>query len=134
MRMALGHFARVVALAAAAAAVAACDRGPTDAVRVAWSIDEGAGSSTSTRVRVSLLDRQRQPISGAALTLEGHMAHPGMAPLTSPATEASTGLYEGRLRFSMGGDWTLVVSGTLPDGTRLTREQRVEIRGAAPSS
>jgi hypothetical protein len=132
--MARGHLARVVVLAAAAAALAACDRTASDGVRVGWNIDEGTVSSTSTRVRVSLHNGRSLPISGAVLTLEGHMAHPGMAPLTSPAPETSAGLYEGGLRFSMGGDWTLVVSGTLPDGTRLVREQRIEIRGAAPAS
>jgi hypothetical protein len=76
-------------------------------------------------------------VSGARLRVEGHMAHPGMAPAVTDMTEAAAGRYEARLPLTMGGEWTLVVSGTLADGQRVTWEHRVSVEGAegaAPSA
>jgi hypothetical protein len=44
-----------------------------------------------------------------------------MSPYLADATEQGNGVYEAPVRFSMRGDWILVVDGTLPDGRRLTR-------------
>ena len=38
------------------------------------------------------------------------------------------GAYEAKLQFTMAGEWLLVVSGTLADGSRLTKETRVSVR------
>ena len=122
-----------LAIAIAACCVAsACFRGSPDPVAIAWSLTD-ANTTAATRVRVTLRD-SRGPLSGATLTLEGHMSHPGMAPLVAAVTETTAGVYEGHLRFTMTGDWTLVVTGSLPDGTRLTEQQRFEIRGAPPAA
>jgi len=53
------------------------------------------------------------------------MAHPGMAPVIAAATENEAGVYEATLELTMPGSWTIVASGTLPDGRRLTRSHNV---------
>jgi hypothetical protein len=42
-----------------------------------------------------------------------------MMPLVVVATERSEGLYEAELQFSMGGDWILIVEGSLSNGARV---------------
>jgi hypothetical protein len=124
--MGQGRFARVVAILGIACAAAACR--PTPAFDIAWAVDR-------TQVRVVLRNRvDGQPIRGARLTIEGHMTHPGMAPVLSTVRETGAGVYEAELPLTMAGDWTLVVSGALADGRRVTGEHRFEIASVAPPS
>jgi hypothetical protein len=102
-------------------------------VRIAWTLDPAPpAAGVPTLVRIAVTDRQGQPVSGARLRLEGHMSHPGMVPVVVDAGESSGGAYEGRLQFSMAGDWLLIVSGSLADGTRVT--EQLELPGVRPGA
>ena len=97
-----------------------------------WAIEPAPPvTGTETIAVITLQDEKKQPVRVATLQLEGHMAHPGMAPVTSGVTERADGTYESRLQFSMAGDWILVVTGELPDGRRIT--QRLELTGVRPA-
>jgi hypothetical protein len=76
---------------------------------------------TDTVGEVTLRDRSQQPVRGATLQIECHMSHPGMAPVIGQATERGEGVYQVPLRFSMTGEWIVIVKGTLPDGRRFDR-------------
>jgi hypothetical protein len=76
----------------------------------------------SATVEVTLRGRDGHAIDGATLEIEGHMAHPGMAPVIDTAVGRPGGVYAAPLSFSMAGDWVLFVSGHLADGRRI-REQ-----------
>lgn len=92
-------------------------------VRVVFDVGSDAASSrSSARVRFVIHDAAGRAVSGARLTLEGHMAHPGMEPVLTPAVEVSEGVYEARPEFTMTGDWSLTVSGTLRDGSRIVHD------------
>jgi hypothetical protein len=56
------------------------------------------------------------------------MSHPGMAPAIASATEREDGAYEAELQFTMPGDWTLLITGTLSNGRRV--EHRIDLRVA----
>jgi hypothetical protein len=71
-------------------------------------------------------------VTGARLRIEGHMAHPGMAPVVTDMTEREAGRYEAEVPLTMAGEWTLVVSGTLAGGARVTWEHRINVEGTAP--
>lgn len=49
------------------------------------------------------------------------MAHPGMAAIAGELRDRGDGTYDSRIRFSMAGDWVIIVNGELPDGTPITR-------------
>jgi nitrogen fixation protein FixH len=107
--------------------VAACNgRSTAEDFRITWALDPSAPStSTDTVVRLSIADRDQRPITGARLRLEAHMPHPGMAPVVTELTERGPGEFDARLRFTMAGDWSLVLTGVMPDGRRLTEQTRV---------
>lgn len=67
------------------------------------------------------LSEHGQPLAGAQLRVEGNMNHAGMQPSPARVEELGEGRYEARLEFTMGGDWFLLVEGTLADGRRLER-------------
>ena len=76
---------------------------------------------------VTLTDAGGRPVRGAAVKLEGNMNHAGMTPVFADATEKAPGQYQGRLEFSMGGDWFVLVNATLADGRKVSR--KVDVPG-----
>lgn len=99
---------------------AACTR-PAQArnLKFEWTLTPAAVSVGSARLQLRVLDAAGEPVRGAQLQIEAQMSHPGMAPLVFVATERSEGVYEAELQFSMGGDWLLVVEGSLSNGARV---------------
>ncbi len=101
--------------------VAACGSRDTGRdVRVSLVVDPvkpAVGSDTTVRVT---LDDGHGPLRGATVQVEAHMSHPGMAPLVVETRETAAGTYTARIPFSMAGEWTLVATGALPDGRRMT--------------
>ena len=84
-------------------------------------------TGVETTARLTVQDERGRAVRGARLRVEGFMSHPGMTPIVAPATEREDGRYEARVQFSMAGDWILVVTGDLGNGTRIT--EQVEVRG-----
>ena len=105
-----------------AGALAGCNDISTDSVAVTrWELDpQPPGVGVPTRAAVVLRDAHG-PVRGARLEVEAHMAHAGMTPVVVTTEEHDAGMYEGSIRFTMSGRWTLVASATMPDGTRVTR-------------
>jgi hypothetical protein len=106
---------------------------PAEAIRVSWTLDPSPPVVGGPIVaRLTLRDGDQKPITGARLRLEGLMSHPGMAPVTAAVIERGEGSYEAALRFTMAGDWVLVVTGQLPDGVPFKKQ--IEITGVRPGS
>ena len=76
----------------------------------------------ATLAEVKLRDAAGRPVRGATLQVEGHMSHPGMAPVIAAAVEQPDGGYLARLTPGMTGEWAFLISGALPDGTRIRTE------------
>jgi hypothetical protein len=55
------------------------------------------------------------------------MSHPGMRPEFGEAREIAAGRYQGRLDFTMAGDWVVLMRITLPGGQTL--ERPLEVKG-----
>jgi hypothetical protein len=106
---------------------------PLDAISVTWTLEPSPPIvGEPLTALLTLRDRDQKPITGARLRLEGVMSHPGMAPVTAAVIERGDGVYETALRFSMAGDWILIVTGDLPGGGQLKKQ--IEIAGVRPAS
>lgn len=110
-------------------ALAGCSRGGQDLADIKMDLDiqpqpPQLGLATMT---LTLDDIQGQPISGAAVVLEGNMTHAGMVPVLAQAAEVAPGLYRTELEFTMGGDWFILVRAELPDGRSL--ERKIDVPG-----
>jgi hypothetical protein len=130
----------LAAVLAALAALMAAGCGPR-AVRdvsqvpelvLAWSLSPAAPVVGPATLRLALTDvRAGRRLGGATIEVEEDMLHPGMAPILAVGREVAPGRYEADLRFSMAGDWVLLVDATLADGRPVHREIRV--RGVRPA-
>jgi hypothetical protein len=142
VRVASGAVARrltalvfTTAVLGAAAGCAGGGRGDagTEGIQARWEIEPAPPVVGSATVRVSLVGQDNRGVPGARLHFEGHMSHPGMAPVVTDAHDSGDGVYEASLRFTMAGDWVLVATGTLPGGERITRQiEVVGVRAGAP--
>ena len=70
-----------------------------------------------------------QPLKGAKIALEGNMNHAGMKPSFAVLAERDPGVYTGELEFTMGGDWFVLATVTLADGSRV--ERQIDVPGVA---
>jgi len=117
----------------AAGVSSGCTKPPVAAprVNVEWTLSPSAPVAGPARLTVTLRDAQGDAIKGATVRLEGHMSHPGMAPVVADARERTPGVYDLPFAFTMQGDWVLLVSVALPGGDRV--ERRIEVPRVGPS-
>ena len=86
------------------------------------SISPSPPATGPAEITIALATSAGQPISGAHLQVEGDMSMAGMKPATGAMADAGNGRYVSRgFVFTMGGTWTITVSGTLPDGKRVNQ-------------
>ncbi|HXO43575.1 MAG TPA: FixH family protein [Thermoanaerobaculia bacterium] len=102
------------------------------AIALAWTLSPRAPAVGPAVLRLALADRRGgRPLAGARVTVEAEMSHPGMAPVFASAREVAPGVYQAELRFTMAGDWVLLVDATLRDGRAVRRE--LWVRGVRPA-
>jgi hypothetical protein len=102
----------------------------TTALDVRWQMVPAAPVvGRESLADVTLRFSNGDAVVGARLNLEGHMSHPGMAPVIARLTEAGDGKYSARLTLTMGGDWVMFVDGQLADG-RVVRQRVAEVATA----
>jgi YtkA-like protein len=76
-------------------------------------------------ITLHLKDAAARPLTGAHIVVEAVMSHPGMAPIFADAKELGLGQYRAELRFTMAGDWVVLLHLRLANGQRLEREIKV---------
>lgn len=89
------------------------------AINVEREIDPWPARVGPELVTIKLSDAGGGAVSGARVKLEGDMAHPGMKPEFGDTREIGPGRYQGRLAFTMPGDWVMLVQIALPGGQTL---------------
>ena len=102
-------------------------RSPRADITVEHEILPDPPSVGPSTVTLRLKDAAGRPLSGARVSLEGNMTHPGMRPVFSEARESAAGLYWSDFEFTMGGDWVVTVHVTLPDGRKV--ERLIDVKG-----
>jgi hypothetical protein len=78
-------------------------------------------------VTLKLSAADGKAMSGAHVSLEGDMAHPGMRPEFAETHEMGSGRYQAQLDFTMAGDWVILANVTLPG--RVTLERQLDVKG-----
>lgn len=94
---------------------------PDPSIVMTLEIDPQPAAVGDAVLIVSLTDPTGAPITGATVAATGDMNHAGMVPVNGEATGGDDGLYRIPFRWTMGGDWFVIVEATLPDG-RSTRQ------------
>jgi hypothetical protein len=118
----------VCALAIAAACAVACHKkkaDPDPAITIEHEITPMPARVGTVRITLTLKDQSGHAITNAQLSVEGDMSHPGMGPVLADAKETEPGRYQADLKFSMGGDWVILVHSKLPDGRKVERQFEV---------
>lgn len=106
------------------------DRQASD-VQVDIALDPSPPVVGDAQVTLRLTGADGKRLDGAEVRLEGNMNHAGMKPSFANLRETEPGRYAGTLEFTMGGDWFILVTATLPDGRRI--EHKTDVPGVDAS-
>lgn len=77
---------------------------------------------------VTVRNRAGQPVDNARVQLRGDMTHAGMVPVIVETSTSADGRYELDFNWTMGGDWFVDVTVTLPDDTFARQRFNFRIR------
>ena len=79
-------------------------------------------------ITMEIHDADGNPVEGATIEVEGTMTHGGMKPVIVETESLGEGKYATQnFKFTMGGDWVLIVCATLADGSTAARQ--VDLKG-----
>ncbi len=73
------------------------------------------------------------PVADAPVSVRGDMNHAGMKPVLADGTTAADGTVEVPFNWSMGGDWIVTVTVTLPDGSEVSQDFDYTVSGSMGS-
>ena len=112
--------------------VTACHRDPDAApgIIVKEEIGPRPVRTGPATLSVELSDLSQKAISHASIMVEADMAHPGMSPVFTQATETAPGSYRAPIDFNMGGDWVLLLHIRLAGGRKI--EHQMDVKGVQP--
>jgi hypothetical protein len=82
-------------------------------------------------ITLELTDASGKPVTGAQISLEGHMSHAGMSPVFARRDGSRARTLRRSMDLSMAGDWIFIVHLTLPG--RETLDRQFEIKGVLPA-
>ncbi|MCA8993239.1 MAG: FixH family protein [Planctomycetaceae bacterium] len=106
-----------------------CQESTTPGMQVSATLDITPSPPTvgEADVVLTLTGAKGELLTGGEIEIEGNMDHAGMKPVFSKLTETAPGKYTGKLEFTMGGDWFVLVTGQLADGHQLN--EKVDVPG-----
>jgi hypothetical protein len=99
-------------------------------IDLTWTLSPAPPAVGPATLTVTLQRSSGEPLAGAAVQLEGHMTHPGMAPVLADGSERAPGVYDLPFTFTMQGDWALLVSVVTPWDARI--ERRIDVANVRP--
>jgi hypothetical protein len=99
-------------------------------IDLTWTLSPDAPAVGPATLTVTLRRRSGEPIAGATVQLEGHMTHPGMAPVLAEGSERAPGVYDLPFTFTMQGDWALLVSVVTAWDARI--ERTIDVANVRP--
>lgn len=109
-------------------AFAACRR-PSDtspSITIRHEVSPAPPRVGPAKVSVKMADESGKVVTGAHVSLECDMSHPGMGPIMAEAKEEAPGEYQANVTFSMAGDWVVLVHSTLPNGRKVEKQFKID--------
>ena len=103
---------------------------PPRDLQVEWTIAPAPATVGPATLVLTLRSADGHPETGASLRVEAQMSHPGMAPESAAFREVGGGRYDAVVPLTMAGDWTLLIRGSLSNGTPV--EHRIDVAPVRP--
>ncbi len=94
---------------------------PTASLQIELRVEPTPPTVGDAVLVVTLTGADGQPVSDATISARGDMSHAGMAPVLADLDIGDNGVYRLPFRWTMGGDWFVDITATLPDGTTAAR-------------
>lgn len=110
-------------MAFAAFALVACrQEAPADTAALHIELDTSASSMAvgETTLFIIVKDANDAPVNNARIAVRGDMNHAGMIPVLRDVEGGQDGHYEVPFEWTMGGDWIVEITATLPNGEAST--------------
>jgi hypothetical protein len=98
--------------------------------QVTVSFDPNPPAVGVTGLKVTLADADGKPVRLGHIDVEGNMNHAGMKPAFGRLDEVEPGHYTGKIEFTMGGDWFLLLTGQREGGGAF--EKKIDVPGVKP--
>jgi hypothetical protein len=98
-----------------------------DAVQVELMLDPSPPVVGDAEVTLTFRGPDNAPVQVQGLQVEGNMNHAGMKPSFAQLQEVEPGQHAGSLRFTMGGDWYLLVTATTAEGAKI--QHKIDVPG-----
>jgi Cu(I)/Ag(I) efflux system membrane fusion protein len=80
-------------------------------------------------LRLNVTDQAGKPVTNAQVVFIYTMPMPGMADSKAPARHTKDGLYDGTVRFGMGGTWVVTVNVTVPGRAPIAQKFQFSVLG-----
>lgn len=92
------------------------------------SLDQQPLNGMQQGLTFTLVDKDKKPVDGATVEIEGNMNHPGMAPVMLKAEGKGNGKYTANIQYTMGGEWSLTVTAKTPAGDSVVKTFSTEVK------
>lgn len=126
MRINMSAVLRLLWLILIGAALSGCRTSaqppPTANVALKITLEATSLKTGPATLMITVLDAEGKPINDAQIEARGDMSHAGMAPSLGSVEKGVEGRYSMSFQWTMGGDWVVTVTVTLPDGRSLSQQ------------
>lgn len=92
-------------------------------VSIDFAIEPNPPAVGDAILLITLTNSNDATIDDATITVHGNMDHEGMIPVDAETSNSSNGVYTVPFEWSMGGNWILNVTATLPDNRGVVTAQ-----------
>ncbi|THJ21053.1 MAG: efflux RND transporter periplasmic adaptor subunit [Nitrospira sp. CG24D] len=100
-----------------------------DGLTLSLATVPGKPKAGDVLLRLNVTDQAGKPVTNAQVVFVYTMPMPGMTDSKAPARHTKDGLYEGTVRFGMGGTWVVTVNVTIPGRPSIAEKFQFSVVG-----
>jgi Cu(I)/Ag(I) efflux system membrane fusion protein len=100
-----------------------------DGLTLSLATVPGKPKAGDVLLRLNVTDQAGKPVTNAQVVFVYTMPMPGMTDSKAPARHTKDGLYEGTVRFGMGGTWVVTVNVTIPGRPSIAEKFQISVVG-----